>query len=127
MMASVSRIVPSSCPSMREAAKPAISGSRTSRNSAKCADPSCWLIRIIKSSDCRIACEVPLVTNVPRPEKASTSPFSRRVPLGRQLVAGFELASENRFLDLLHDLLVEPGCFYHPVHGLGSYGIDGFV
>ena len=66
--ATASRMVPSSWSSIREAAKPAISGSSTSRNSAKFADPSCWLIRIIRSSDCRMACEVPFVTKVPRPE-----------------------------------------------------------
>src|SRR6267154_1511336 len=37
---------------------------------------SAWPIFSIRSSDCRIAREVPSVIKVPRPEYASTKPFS---------------------------------------------------
>src|SRR5580704_1892337 len=63
---------------MRVAARAAISGSRIWRTSARYAEPPGWSMRISKSMDCRTACEVPLVMNVPRPEYASTRPFSCR-------------------------------------------------
>ncbi len=98
-----------------------------------------------QSSDCRMACEVPFVMKVPRPEISFHQSFFakrlnglpdggsadaeslRQVALRGELVPWFKRALEDGFLDLLNDLLVEPrraNCFVHgflPAHWGGQW------